>query len=207
MEQWQWKHAVASGVLKYCISGLLGTGVSSARHNGIVQCLVRASCWRSWHVVHWWHGVQDTPSCCAPWVWLSCITEYFISCVTFPCIWEFGPAYELFDSLLHFYCEQQSQTSISKSLTRWNFCHGSLSRECITSWSFLIKVDVHGRHIRYSPYSPKLKHSSCIVYMHSPVDRQVVFADIKMAFQHKLCGITNSCICTMVWEVFQGHVF
>lgn len=110
---------------------------------------------------------------------------------------------EMFESLLHFYREQQSQTCISETVSADEL---SGMEQCpenvIMSRSFLTKVDSHGRHIRYSPYSPKSKHSSCIVYMHSTVDKRVMFGDIKMAFQHKFCGITNSLVYVQWFEKF-----
>ena len=104
---------------------------------------------------------------------------------------------EKFDSLLLFCRERQSQTSVSCSETvpaSEIFVVEHCPENVITSRNFLVKVDSHGRHIRYSPYSPTLKHSSCIVYMHSPIARQVVFGEIKMAFQHKFHGNTDSLI-------------
>ena len=110
----------------------------------------------------------------------------------------------MFLSLKQFY--QQSQQSGIDLDAGHEIASVNVPVNIITSCKFLVKVDRHGRHVRYSPYSPSLKHSSCIVYMHTPGSEQLVFGEIKSRFQHKFNGSTNSLVYVHWFDNFHKDI-
>lgn len=92
---------------------------------------------------------------------------------------------EEFESLKQFYKYSTNQEPVTVKETALE--------NTITIRRYLVKSDRYGRHIRYSPYSPSSKHSSCILYMCKSCSgrNQIIFGEIKKTFLHKFHGHTN----------------
>lgn len=105
---------------------------------------------------------------------------------------------EEFENLKLFY--QQPQTCSSDSVI--DTSEGTVENN-ITSQKYMFKTDKHGRQVRYSPYSPSSKHSSCIVYMCTHETNQVIFGEVKALFKHKFNSQIHSLACVNWFYKFQ----